>query len=368
MKSLRKTQFVDGVCLKSFALVFCLASTQAYATTQFYEIGKLNAPTSATQLIYSSTYNSLIIKNSASAIATVDLGTSNTSIHFSNWNFTDMSISPSSGRYVFAADYGGENIGYGTPLNQSYVHRLDLSNGTWETKSTYIAGNIEAVSDNQFILKSKDQWVTFTNNSWGPGSAATILNSSSGYWGPGYYAGVYGGDFRYDPATGRLLHGNAGISSDEIQAFKLVNNNFFKQEGSGIYGTAHGYNCCYGAPISLATDSSAVYYGRLQVDPLDVSHNLRIFPEVIYAATGDIAFGNGKYYDAHTGQLLGTLGFDTTVYGLGASGTEFWAYDSSQNMLRHFSITPVPEAETYAMMLAGLGLVGLMAHRRRKLV
>jgi hypothetical protein len=29
---------------------------------------------------------------------------------------------------------------------------------------------------------------------------------------------------------------------------------------------------------------------------------------------------------------------------------------------------PVPEAETYAMMLAGLSLVGLMAHRRRRLV
>ncbi len=30
------------------------------------------------------------------------------------------------------------------------------------------------------------------------------------------------------------------------------------------------------------------------------------------------------------------------------------------------TLTPVPEAETYAMMLAGLGLVGLMAHRRRR--
>jgi hypothetical protein len=28
-------------------------------------------------------------------------------------------------------------------------------------------------------------------------------------------------------------------------------------------------------------------------------------------------------------------------------------------------ITAVPEAETYAMMLAGLGLVGFMARRRR---
>jgi hypothetical protein len=32
------------------------------------------------------------------------------------------------------------------------------------------------------------------------------------------------------------------------------------------------------------------------------------------------------------------------------------------------TLAPVPEADTYAMMLAGLGLVGFMAHRRRKSV
>ena len=358
-----KIKLTSPVIFSGLAIGLCVVASQVNAATQFYEIGSRNAPTNATQLIYSSTYNNLIVKNSASAIASVNLGTSNTSIHLSNWGFTDMSVSPSSGRYVFASDYGGENIGYGTPLNQSYVHRLDLSNGTWETKSSYIAGNIEAVSDSQFILKSNDQWVTFTNNSWGAGSATTILNSSSGYWGPGYYAGVYSGDFRYDPTTGRVLHGNSGSSSQEITAFRIIGNNFYKQEGSGTYGTAQSY----GGTVTLAIDSSALYSGRLQVDSLDVSHNLRVFPEMIYAATGDIAFGNGKYYDAHTGQLLGSLGFNTTVYGLDSSGTEFWAFDSSSNMLRHFSVTPVPEAETYTMMLAGLSLVGVMVQRRRKI-
>ncbi len=316
--------------------------SHAVTAAQLNDVEDIIAPTNATALIYSPEHNSLVLMNSGSAIITIDLGTLNTTTHFSNWNFTDMSISPT-GNYVFAADYGGENIGYGTPANQSYVHRLDLSTDTWETKTAYIAGNIQTVSDDQFILKSIDQWVTFTNNSWGTGSAVIPLNTPSGSWGPGYYAGVSEGNFRYEVDTGRLLHGNSGDSSQEIQAFKIINNNFYPQEGSGIYGSAQGY----GGTVALATDGSAFYYGELQVDPLDVSHNLRVFPEMIYAATGDIAFGNGNYYDAHTGVLLGSLGFQTTVYGLNANGTDFWAYDSAANLLRHFSTVPgAPSAVT----------------------
>jgi hypothetical protein len=43
---------------------------------------------------------------------------------------------------------------------------------------------------------------------------------------------------------------------------------------------------------------------------------------------------------------------------------------NGSTVILHFegiaTLVPVPEADTYAMMLAGLGLVGLMAHRRRK--
>ena len=41
-----------------------------------------------------------------------------------------------------------------------------------------------------------------------------------------------------------------------------------------------------------------------------------------------------------------------------------------QSMLGHWNavvLTPIPEAETYAMMLTGLGLLGLMAIRRKSL-
>lgn len=314
------------------AVALWLVSSFSAAAALYQDINSFPVPTAARALVYSPVANALILRNTASEIVAIDLATLTMTTRLANTQFTDMAISPS-GRYIFAADYGGENIGYGTPLSTSYVHRLDLFDGTWDIRTAYIAFNIQAVSDTQVILKSIDQWVTFTNNGWGSGTALIPLNTPSGYWGPGYYPGVYFGDFRYDPRTARLIHGNSNLSSQEIQAFKIIDNEFVRQEGSGIYGSAQGY----GGTLALATDGSSLYYGSLQVDALDVTHNLRVFPEDIYAATGDIAFGEGGYYDAHSGALLGALPFATTVYALNPSGDDFWAYDPSTSTVHHFA-------------------------------
>lgn len=318
--ALRRIVFAGAVLTIPFAA--CAAG--------FHEIGSLTPPTSAKQLLYLPAHNRLVLRNAGSAIALVDPTNGASAIHLSNARFTDVSLSPS-GNFVFVADYGGENIGYSTPAFPSYVHRYDLANGWWEVNSVYIAGAVQPVSDTQFILKSIDQWVSFTNNYFTLGSAATQVGAP-------YFAGAYFGDFRYHPASGRLIHGNTGSSSQEIRAYKLVNDAFSALENSGIYGSAQGY----GPNVVMATDGSAFYYGKLQVDPLDVTHNLRVFPEIIYAATGDIAFGNGNYYDAHTGMLLGTLGVQATVYGLNPNGQDFWAYDEVANLLRHFGPTAPP--------------------------
>ena len=61
-----------------------------------------------------------------------------------------------------------------------------------------------------------------------------------------------------------------------------------------------------------------------------------------------------------------------TVNSTGSAGQVFTAtslvFSSSDNAFEsaNFSITPIPEPETYALMMAGLGAMGFVARRRRK--
>lgn len=339
------------------SLLFCFSASST-ASAALIEVSSFHVNSNVVQMEYSDAYNSIVYKNTASAAGVINLTSGIQSPkHFSNYQFTDLSLSPD-GRYAFVSDYGGENIGYGSPLNQSYVHRLDLSTGTWQVKTSAIAGNIEAISSDRFALKSNDQWVSFSLNDWGSDASATQVVSNT-------YPSAYGGNFVYDSVGNRLIHGNAGSSSQELQAFKLTNNNsgLTQQEGSGTYGSAYGY----GGTLVLATDHSTIYYGALQVDALDVTDNQNVFPELIYGATGDIAFGSGNYYDAHTKQLLGSLGFTTTTYTFSDDGKQVWAFDPATNNIHHFTfgaVTAVPEASTYSMLVLGFLLISLS---RRKL-
>jgi len=59
----------------------------------------------------------------------------------------------------------------------------------------------------------------------------------------------------------------------------------------------------------------------------------------------------------------GVIEFDNN--GATAGGTSEYGLWTLQGGTLTYSVAAVPEAETYAMMLAGLGLVGFMVRRRR---
>jgi len=309
-------------------------------------------------MTYSGSYDDLVLRNSASAVDVVNSNNGSSSpVHFANSYFTDLSQTPDQ-RYVYVADYGGTNIGYGTPSGTQYVHRYDLATGTWGIKTTpAIAYHIQAVDSDHIILAGIDQWINFSYEDWGTGPSATPLGNSG--TGTGYYANVVSGDIQYDPSSGRLIHGNSGSSSQEIQAFRLTGNNFVRQEGSGTYGSASGY----GGTTVLSTDYRYYYYGQIEVDALDVTHNLRVFPEKIIASTGLIAFAaSGNYYDVATGVKLGSLGSSASAIALNPDGQDLWAYSASDSMLRHFAVVPEPSA----LSLLVLGLIGFPRRSSRR--
>ncbi len=315
----------------SSATILCnLQDPVAFCTDSARDIP---AQTLAKQLIYSPAYHTLSYVNSASAVVLADTVTRISDVHLSNARFVDQSLSPS-GRYVFLTDDGFEPAGTSQPFSTHLVHRADLATRQWEQRvSTYFGGRIEAVADDQVILQTTDQWVAFTYNVFGPGPNLQIQNPNNPPY-VGWSCACYSGDSQFDRRSGRLIHGNSSLSSNEIRAISVSNTRFSALETSGSYGSAQDG----GGSSVLATDGSVYYYGALQVDAHDVRTNLRTFPEIIVAATGKYAFGDGAYYDARTGQKVGTLPFATRVYGLNPDGDDFWAYDAASNTLRYFTL------------------------------
>jgi hypothetical protein len=149
----------------------------------------------------------------------------------------------------------------------------------------------------------------------------------------------------YDPRTGRIYHGNSGISSPEISVRVLNRNDIKPAEATGTYGTANRG----GGSVVLSQDGSRFYYGSLQVSAADVKKNLQTFPEIIVAASRDVAFGTTAYYSATTGSKLGEFPFKTTladprrgaaaaVIAVSPDGRSVWVIDRDKNVARQFAL------------------------------
>jgi hypothetical protein len=77
------------------------------------------------------------------------------------------------------------------------------------------------------------------------------------------------------------------------------------------------------------------------------------------------AFGGGdKLWAAAAGNSFMALYTIVPIVALGAQTSSFSAANWSASV-GGASVSPVPEPETYALMLAGLGLVGFMARKRK---
>lgn len=335
---------VHRVCF----VVLYVTTTAGYAHAGYTELVKLEsflAPGNAVQMQYSPDHKALFLRNSGSVIRVIDTSTRlQTGWGLANYLFTDMDLSPD-GQYLYAADFGGEVPGSGTPHNTHYVHRYNLATRTWEASATpNVAFRIEAVDADRILLLSSNQWVSLTLNQWG--SPVAQLSSRT--------FGMYTGDIAYDPATGRVLH--TGTLLKNVTAFQIVGDSLEPAE------TSPGYSNPVGLAI-LSTDGGNFYSGPIQYDPRNVSIIRRTFPEAIHAASADIAFGQNGYYDAATGALLGNLGFSTQVYAVDAQGRELWAFDAATDMLHRYAIVPEPALAGMLCLGAALSLISVRRKR-----
>ncbi|HQS99768.1 MAG: hypothetical protein B7Y26_11215 [Hydrogenophilales bacterium 16-64-46] len=106
--------------------------------------------------------------------------------------------------------------------------------------------------------------------------------------------------------------------------------------------------------------------GIIAAPTVSSSTNTTNVPDALSLAAGTMVdvgnFDDGYYSGITSGtqaELLAAIADSGNwTRGNDAFATSTWASS--------FQVTPVPEAETYAMMLAGLGLVGFMAARRRR--
>ena len=80
-----------------------------------------------------------------------------------------------------------------------------------------------------------------------------------------------------------------------------------------------------------------------------------VFGSGLFGATGDSALVNSQY----------TLGNPNILQSFDAGNTASPLSSQDVRMTVLGSVSPAPEAESYAMMLAGLGMMGAMVRRRR---
>ena len=286
---------------------------------------QMDAPGNAVKMVYSAKYDLLFMMNSGSAIKALDLKTGQTiSTRLADKSFTDMDLSPS-GKYLFAADFGGEDIGYGTPSGDSEVQRYNLATRSWQgpRMAPGVVYKIEAVDDNRFISLSSDQWTTIqllSFDSTGVSQVSTI-------------SGDFDGDIEYDPAAGRIFQGNSGISSAEVHVYKVIGSTLSAAESTPVYGPLGEY--ADGSTV-LSTDGSALYYGKYKLDSLDVTSIEKEFSDEIVAASGSVAVSKSAIYDAAKGNVRMQMGFDDAVVAMSPAGDAFWAYSPAKQALFYF--------------------------------
>jgi hypothetical protein len=216
------------------------------------------------------------------------------------------------------------------------THTSSVSNASGVSGAAWLTQGVSTASSFStsfsFSLKGND------SGSMADGITLAFQNIGTGV------TGVGGGDVGYWNMGGS---GSSGVGS----VIRTWNNNDY---GLSTNGTVQNLK-------SAGWDLGAANY---------VTGN----ETVSYNATTHVLTMSGVFYDMSTATPTAHEVSDSKIIDLGSKfgGTMYVGFtggtagtDADQR-ITSFSISAVPEADTYAMLLAGLGMVGLIGRRRKR--
>lgn len=155
------------------------------------------------------------------------------------------------------------------------------------------------------------------------------------------------------------IHGDISPVQDvDIWTFDLAAGSTFSVNSLVMYMTYSGVFDINLVLFNSAGQSVASNSGNLNSSVSD------LFSYVV-GSSGDYFLTVSAYQNTPLDAFGNDLG-DTNGYWYGATTFDSWSGDAFGSGHYGLQITAVPEAETYAMMLAGLGLVGWAARRRTR--
>jgi len=136
-----------------------------------------------------------------------------------------------------------------------------------------------------------------------------------------------------------------------------------------------------GSPLNFDFDIAAGFVGTLTIvdavfggDTFKVTNFGKLLGSTSSVPLADIGSATDRGYDFDA--ALGDASFSNAVFTLGAGSYHIGGFldqsllfdgqrlDATAGAVR-LSVAPIPEPSTYAILLAGLGVVGLIARRRR---
>ncbi len=122
-----------------------------------------------------------------------------------------------------------------------------------------------------------------------------------------------------------------------------------------------------GASFTDQFNFSTTMMGDLTADIFSLAGNARNGLDIsgfsLYSLTGELMAGSMLSTGATDQWSLSYTGLAAGDYSIRVSGSV--VSNAAGKYYANIALAPVPEPETYAMMLAGLGLLGFTARRRR---